>query len=256
MQSINWYGLRALFSKEVHRFMKVYNQTLFAPMVNALLFLAIFNLALSDRVDTIQGVPFSHFMVPGLIMMTMIQNAFANSSSSLIMGKVLGSIIDLLMPPLNAVEITIAMVGAGIMRGLATGLLVALGISLFVPFGIHNIWLLVCYAVLACMAMALLGMMGGILADSFDQMSAITSYVITPLSFLSGTFYSIQQLPDFWQQVNLANPFFYMVDGFRYSLTGYHDGDLTFGLSYLIFANIILLIIVYQMIERGYRIKT
>lgn len=251
---IHYLGLWTLYRKEVWRFMKVYNQTLIAPVVNVLLLLAIFSLAMQDRV-AIGGMPFVQFMVPGLIMMAIVQNAFANTSSSLIMGKVLGSIIDLLLPPLSAAEITVAMVSAAITRAVMVGLLVGVSVAFFVPTGMHDVLWGIAIVLLASMMLALLGMLGGILADSFDQMSAITSYVVTPLSFLSGTFYSVKQLPTFWQHVNDFNPFFYMIDGFRYSMTGYHDASLTLGIWVLLLANLGLVVAVYHMMARGYRIK-
>lgn len=255
-RSINWIGLQTLYIKEVRRFLKVYNQTLLAPMVTAMLFLAVFSLALGDRVKDVGGVPFSQFMAAGLIMMTVVQNAFANTSSSLTMGKVLGVIIDVLMPPLSAGEITFAYVMGGITRGIMSGAMVALAVSFFVPLEIYDLGLFIFYLFFASAMLALLGVLGGIFADSFDQMSAITSYIITPLAFLSGTFYSVKNLPEFWQQVNIFNPFFYMIDGFRYSMTGYSDGNITTGIVVLLSTDIILYIIAQRLIHKGFRLKT
>ena len=256
IMNFNVLGFLTLYRKEVMRFLKVYNQTLFAPMVNSLLFLSVFSLALGDRIVEVSGVPFEKFMVCGLIMMTVIQNAFANTSSTITFGKVLGSIIDVLIPPLSPFEITLAMTLGGITRGIMSGLAVAVAISFFVEMGMYDFWVMCFYLIFAAMMLALLGMIAGIYSDSFDQMSAVTSYVITPLSFLSGTFYSIKRLPEFWQEVNYYNPFFYMVDGFRYSLTGHSDADITTGMIYLICFNIVLFTIVYTMLKKGYRIKS
>ncbi len=256
MQSVNWLGLQTLYKREVMRFLKVYNQTLLAPMVNALLFLAIFSLALGERVKFVGDISFQEFMIPGLIMMTIVQNAFANTSSSFIMGKVLGTMIDYLLPPISAGEMTLAMVLGGITRGIMTGLCVAIAVSIFSTPTMHNFALAVFYVVFASSLLALIGILSGIFANSFDQMSAITSYIITPLSFLSGTFYSVKHLPEFWQTINLANPFFYMIDGFRYSMTGQSDADITTGMSILIISNIILYAIVLRLLKSGYRIKT
>lgn len=255
MEPINWLGCYTLYKKEVRRFIKVYNQTLLAPVVTSLLFLAVFNLALGDHVSHIGHVPFNMFMASGLIMMAMVQNAFANSSSSFIMGKVLGNIIDILMPPLSAGEIVTAMVFAAITRGVLVGLLVAASILIFIPLSMASPLLVLFYTITACMLLALLGLFGGIFSESFDQMAAITSYIITPLSFLSGTFYSVKDLPTFWYIASTINPFFYMIDGFRYAMTGYHDGPLLPGAIILVCTNIILWVIVYQFIKRGYRIK-
>jgi len=253
---MNYLGFKTLYKKEVRRFLKVYNQTIIAPMVNSLLFLAIFSLALGDRVKDVSGIPFQQFMVPGLIMMTIVQNAFANTSSSFIMGKVLGTIIDYLIPPISAGEMTLAMVLGGITRGICAGLSVAVAASFFVEISIHNFWLLIFYAIFASALLATLGLLAGIFAETFDQMAAITSYIITPLAFLSGTFYSINNLPQFWQYVSHANPFFYMIDGFRYSMTGHHDGNLATGMSVIIIANILLFAITYKLVKAGYRIKS
>lgn len=255
-KNTNWAGLWTLYKKEVGRFLKVYNQTLIAPMVNAMLFLAIFMLAFGGDVKEIQGVPFGQFMGAGLIMMTMIQQAFANTSSSLIMGKVLGTVIDYLMPPISAGEMLFAMVMAGITRGLAVGVMVWISVWVFSPIYIMHFGVIIFYSISACLLLSLLGMIGGIIADSFDQMAAITSYVITPLAFLSGTFYSVNNLPVFWYYVTHANPFFYMIDGFRYGMTGYTDGSMAFGAAFITVSNIVLWIVAYSTLKRGCKIKT
>ncbi len=254
--SINWLGFKTLYIKEVRRFLKVYNQTLVAPAVTAMLFLSVFTLAVGNHRAEIAGIPFIQFMVPGLIMMTMVQNAFANTSSSLTMGKVLGIIIDVLLPPLSAGEVTMAMMLGGITRGIFCGVVVALATLFFVPLGLHDFGLMVFYVVMANMMLSLLGVMTGILSDTFDQSAAITSYIITPLSFLSGTFYSVKQLPEFWQLLNHFNPFFYMIDGFRYSITGHHDGNLLAGMVTLSVVNLVLLFACYRMFATGFRLKT
>lgn len=254
-ESINWIGLQTLYLKEVRRFMKVYNQTLFAPMITALLFLAVFSLAIGNRVSDVGDVPFLHFMAAGLIMMSVVQNAFANSSSSLIMGKIMGTLIDYLMPPLSATEMMVGMVGAAITRGIMVGCLVGIAIWCFTPFGIAHPAYALLYILLASTLLALLGIFGGIFAETFDQMSAVTSYIITPLAFLSGTFYSVHNLPTFWYEVSQYNPFFYMIDGFRYGLTGYSDSSVHIGITYLIISTLILWTIVHVMLSKGYRIK-
>lgn len=256
INSVNWIGLKTLYIKEVGRFLKVYNQTLVAPMVTALLFLAVFHLALGDRVREIQGVPFQLFMASGLIIMTIVQNAFANTSSTLIMGKVIGSIIDYLMPPISAGEMTVALVGGGLTRGVLCGVTVAAAIALFIPIHIHDWGVLIFYVVFSSTLLALCGILAGIFADSFDQMHAITSYIVTPLAFLSGTFYSVKSLPEFWQQVNMFNPLFYMIDGFRYSMTAHADASIETGMTILIVSNIALFILSYRLIASGYRLKT
>ncbi len=259
---MNYLGMQTLYLKEVNRFFNVYNQTLIAPMINSILLLSIFTLIFKDRVEFIEGVPFKQFIIPGLIMMTVIQNAFANTSSTITFGKVLGIIIDMLIPPLSALEITIAVGLGGATRGLASGAVVAVAIlilGLFVPgfaIHIHDLWLVIFYACAASMLLSLVGMIAGIYSNTFDQMSALTSYIIMPLSFLSGTFYSLKNLPEFWQGVNHFNPFFYIIDGFRYALTGHNDFSIATGMGVLLGLNVVFFGIVYVMLKTGYRIKS
>lgn len=256
MNSVNWLGGWTLYKKEVYRFLKVYNQTLFAPMVTSLLFLAIFSLAVGKHVEHVGDVPFSHFMAAGLIMMSVLQNAFANSSSSFIMGKVLGTLVDYLMPPISALEMVTAMVLAAVTRGVLIGVLVGVAVYIFVPFEIQHPFYALFYLVASSALLALLGLLSGVLAESFDQMAAMTSYIITPLSFLSGTFYSVQHLPPFWHHVSQFNPFFYMIDGFRYSITDHADMPIAIGMSVVLGSIAVLGIVVYRLIDKGYRIKS
>jgi ABC-2 type transport system permease protein len=251
----NWIGIKTLYQKEVMRFLKVYNQTLLAPIVNALLLLAIFSLAIGNRISSVEGIPFHSFMASGLIIMTVVQQSFANTSSTFIMGKVLGTIIDYLMPPITAGELVSCLVMAGLTRGLIVGFLVFSAVFLFVDVTIYNIGYMLLYIMMASVFLALLGILAGVFAESFDQMSAITSYVITPLAFLSGTFYSVKQLPELWYNITQFNPFFYMIDGFRYGMTGYSDGSISFGIIYLLTSIVILWITVHILIARGYRLK-
>lgn len=221
-----------------------------------MLFLAIFSVALKDRVVVADGLGFVEFIIPGLIAMAMLQNAFANPSSMMVMGKVQGFIIDYLMPPLSAGEVVLAQVAASVTRSTLIGLLVAVATIYFTPFAPHDIGLLIFYSIAASIVMAALGMIAGIFSDSFDQVSAYGTYMITPLTFLSGTFYSIKRLPEFWQELNFYNPIFYMVDGFRYSLTGYHDGSLQIGTALIASLAIILYGVAWTLFARGVRIKS
>ena len=254
--TVNWPGLWTLYKKEIGRFLKFYNQTLIAPMVNAMLFLAIFMLAFGRNNVQIQGVSFGEFMGAGLIMMTMIQQSFANTSSSLIMGKVLGTVVDYLIPPISAGEMLFAMVMAGVTRGIMVGFMVWISVWAFTPIYVHHFGIVLFYSISACLLLSLLGMISGIIADSFDQMAAITSYIITPLSFLAGTFYSVHRLPEIWFIITHFNPFFYMIDGLRYGLTGYSDGNMELGAIAITIGNIILWIVAYTILKRGYKIKT
>lgn len=255
MSGFNGLGLWTLYRREVWRFSKVWNQTIIAPVITTLLYLAIFTLALGHFRQNIGAIPFNEFIAPGLVMMAVVQNAFANSSSSLMLSKIQGVIIDILMPPLSAMEITLAYMLGGITRGLCVGLCVYLGMSLFVPLDPVHPWLALLYIVLASMLLALLGVACGMWAQTFDQMAAITNYIVIPLSFLSGTFYPIKRLPEFWQQLSHLDPFFYMIDGFRYAITGYADSSPTLGITVLLTANVVVFLFSLRLIHSGYRLK-
>ncbi len=255
MGRFNGRGLWTLYTKEVRRFLNVFTQTLIAPVVTTLLFLAIFSLALGGGNRQLGGVSFTNFLVPGLIMMAMVQNAFANTSSTLVISKIQGNIVDLLMPPLSAIEVTLGMVGGGVTRGLLVGLCVTAGMWVFVPISIHAPVFVVFHAVMATLMLALLGMVGGIWAEKFDHIAAVTNFVITPFSFLSGTFYSIDRLPGQWQLVAQFNPFFYMIDGFRYGFIGHADGSLAIGVVVMLAMNVALFWLTYRMLATGYRLK-
>jgi ABC-2 type transport system permease protein len=247
--SINWFGAFTLLKKEVWRFLKVYHQTLLSPVVNIILFLAVFSLSVGEKISEIEGVPFSIFMAAGLIMMAAMQNSFANSSSSFVMGKVMGHIVDYLIPPLGAFELLFAFTIGAVLRGICVGIVAFLAILIFVPLDFYSLWHAVFYLIFACMFLGLLGVFCGVVSDTFDQMSAMTSYVITPLTFLSGTFYSTNSLPQFWRGVSHFNPFFYMIDGFRYGLTGHNDGNLFLGAIYILTINLILGSIIFFLIK-------
>lgn len=252
----NSYGTYTLYIKEVRRFLKVYHQTIIAPVVSAMIFLAIFDMALGSVRHDINGIPFVEFMAYGLVIMTIIQNAFSNSSSSLVMGKVIGYIIDILMPPLSSKNIIIAYTLGAATRGVMVGILLIFMMMPFVSFSVHHPILLVFFTISSCFLMGLAGILTGVASNSFDQNASITSYIITPLSFLSGTFYSADRLPTMLQIINLVNPFFYMIDGFRYSITGYADSHITFGIIYLTALNIIMFVILDRLIAKGWRLKS
>ncbi len=253
--AVNWRGLWTLYLKEVRRFLNVYTQTLLAPMVTSLLFLAIFTLALGRAVQQAGGVGYAEFLAPGLIMMAMMQNAFANTSSSIVIAKVQGNIVDLLMPPLSPSELTLGIVGGGVTRGLLVAVVVALAMWVFVPVGLHSPLAVLYFALNASMMLALLGMIGGIWAEKFDHIAAVTNFVVTPLSFLSGTFYSIERLPESWHVIAFLNPFFYMIDGFRYGFIGHADAPLAVGALVVLGVNAALWLLTYRMIATGYRLK-
>jgi len=253
--TINWVGLWTLYAKEVRRFIAVGTQTVLAPMVTTLLFLAIFVLALGHRVDQVGGQSYMQFLAPGLIMMAMTQNAFANTSSSLLIAKVQGNIVDLLMPPLSPVEQTIGVAAGGLTRGLIVGIATGLGMWLFTPLQIAHPLLALFFAVMACLLLSLIGMLAGIWAVKFDHMAAVTNFVITPLSFLSGTFYSTERLAPVWKTVAHLDPFFYMIDGFRYAFIDHADGSVMTGAILLLGANFCLIWLVHRCFARGYKLK-
>jgi ABC-2 type transport system permease protein len=253
--AINWLGLWTLYVKEVRRFAKVATQTVIAPVVTTLLFLAIFALALGGATREVGGVPFAQFLAPGLVMMAMVQNAFANTSSSLLISKIQGNIVDVVMPPLSAGELTLAFAAGGVTRGLAVGLAVALAMAVFVPMEVQHPFLVLFHAFAASLMLSLVGLLAGIWAEKFDQMAAITNFVITPFAFLSGTFYSVERLPEFWRVAAHFDPFFYMIDGFRYGFIGHADASLALGAAVLIAADILLWALVYAWFRRGYKLK-
>ncbi len=252
----NTLGLWTLILREVRRFTNVWTQTLAAPIATALLFMAVFTLALGGQRGEVMGVPFATFLAPGILMMTVIQNAFANTSSSLVISKVQGNIVDTLMPPLSPAEIVIGYVAGGVARGLFVAF--GVGLVLFPMLGIlpaHPLWLLV--FVLAGSAMlSLAGLLAGIVAVKFDQMAAITNFVVTPLSFLSGTFYSVENLPETFSRLLHLNPVFYLIDGARYGTLGVSDSNPWLGLLFVLAVDAALAALAYRWMKRGYRLKS
>lgn len=253
--AVNWIGLATLIRKEVHRFLKVWIQTVAAPVVTTLLFYAVFALALGGVVRKVGDVPFLLFLAPGLIMMAIAQNAFANSSSSVLVAKVQGNIVDVLMPPISALELTSAYVIGGVVRGAMVGLVTALAIALFIPLHLHSIGFILFHGVAAASLLALLGLIGGIWADKFDHMAVVTNFIVTPLSFLSGTFYSIDSVPPAFRFIAHLNPFFYFIDGFRYGFIGQTDGTLVTGIVVMLGTNLVLGFVAWRMIAKGYKLK-
>jgi ABC-2 type transport system permease protein len=253
--AVNWLGLATLTAREIRRFLKVYTQTVAAPVVTTLLLLSVFALALGGTTREMGGRPFAEFLAPGLIIMAMVQNAFANTSSSLVIAKVQGNIVDSLMPPLSAAELTIGFAAGGVARGLVVGVVVALCLSPFVALGAHAPLLIVLHGVMASLLLSLIGVVGGIWSDKFDHIAAVTNFVVTPLAFLSGTFYTVDRLPEPWHLIALLNPFFYMIDGFRYGFIGHHDSNLALGVAMMLAANGALLWLCHRMFKTGYKLR-
>lgn len=248
-------GWQTLFYKEVLRFWKVGFQTVAAPVVTALLYLLIFGHVLQDRVQVFDGVAYTSFLLPGLIMMSVLQNAFANSSSSLIQSKVMGNLVFLLLTPLSHWAWFVAYVGSSVVRGLAVGLCVWLVTVWFVGFYmVYPLWILV-FAVLGAGLLGALGVIAGLWADKFDQMAAFQNFLILPATFLSGVFYSIHSLPPFWQFVSHLNPFFYMIDGFRYGFIGHGDVSPWLSLAVLGAAWVVVGGLALHLLKSGYKLR-
>ncbi len=239
----------------MQRFWKVSFQTLMAPMVTTLLFLAVFTLALGRAVETVKGVPFEVFLAPGLIVFAIIQNSFANTSSSMLILKIQGSIVDLLMPPLTAGELVLGFIAGSMTRGVIVGVLVGAVMWFTTDLQIVNPWLVLFYGISASMMLSLIGLITAIWADKYDNVASITNFVITPLSFLSGTFYSIERLPSLWHSVAQFNPFFYMIDGFRAGFIGISDAPIWTGIVLITSLNVVMWIICHQMFAYGYKLK-
>ncbi len=255
MEPVNWYGAYTLATREIKRFLRVYNQTLLTPAVSALMFLSLFTLAVGSRRHEVNGIKFIDFMGYGLIVMSIVQNSFANSSSSFIMSKIIGYISDILTPPLGSKEIILAFTMGSVLRGLMVGIIVAIALSPFVALTLYHPFLLIFYLLASCTLLGKLGILSGLIANSFDQHSAVTNYIIMPLSFLSGTFYSVKDLPPLLQHINILNPFFYMIDGFRYCITDKADGNIFIGMSFLFAGNIIVYFVLKKILDSGWRIK-
>ncbi len=257
---VNWLGLQTLLEKEIRRFLKVSFQTIFAPVISTLLFLLVFMQAMGGRAD-IDGVPYVEFLAPGLVMMAILTNAFANSSSSIIIGKVQGSIVDVLMPPLSASELTVAFVVGAAARGLLVGAVTAATSALFMmgsssPMQIANPLVIVFYASLASAMFGFLGIIGGVWADKFVQLAAVNNFVITPLTFLSGAFYAVRALPEPFLTFSHFNPVFYLIDGFRYGFTGVAEAPLAVGAGVSLGVTAMLGLWSFLLLRSGYKLKS
>ncbi len=251
---MSFIGSFTLFIKEVKRFLKVYQQTIVAPAFTSLLFLLVINVAIEDRTN--YKFNYIDFLAPGLIIMGMMQNSFANTSSSLLSSKVAGNIVDLLMPPFKVNEIIIVYCMAAIIRSILVGLLTFLIMMPFINFDFLNFYNLVIFSILGSMLLALIGLLAGIWAEKFDNMSAITNFVITPLTFLSGTFYSIDKLREPFYTISLYNPFYYIIDGFRNSFIFTETESMFNGIVYLTALNAIMYLVCYYLLKSGWKLKS
>ncbi len=257
IRSVNWGGLKTLYLKEVRRFFKVQLQTIWAPAITTLLFLVIFTVALGRSGRTVMGVPFADFLAPGLIVMGMLQSAFANSSFSLLVGKIQGTIVDYLMPPLSTGELIAGLVGASVTRAFLVGFAVWLAMLLWpgVDATPRHLLVLFWFGLLGSMMLAFLGLLTSIWAEKFDHAAAVTNFVVAPLSLLSGTFYSIESLAPAFQAVSHANPFFYIISGFRYGFVGVSDSPVHVGGALLLLINLLLGAVCYALLKKGWKLK-
>ena len=254
-QYINWIGFFSLYKKETLRFLNVFGQTIVGPVVTAILFLLVISLAIGEQRSNVLGVPFIQFLAPGLIAMQIIQQAFSHSSSSLLMGKVMGNIVDLIGAPLSPGEVTTSIIFASVTRGLIISIISIITFSLLVEIKINDYLILLIYLFLSSFLMGAAGVIAGLWADKFDNMATVTNFIIVPLSFLSGTFYSIDRLPNILKTLSSYNPFFYMIDGFRYAFIGRMDGSIKFGIIYLSALCITIWFLAYYLYKKGYKIK-
>ncbi len=254
---VNWQGLQTLYLKEVRRFFKVQLQTVWAPAITTLMFLAIFALALGRARTAVMGVPYSDFLGPGLIVMGMIQNSFANTSSSLLIGKIQGTIVDVLMPPLSPAELLVAWVGGAVTRAWLVGLAVYLAMLLApgVDVPINNLAVVLYFGTAGAVMLALLGILTGIWADKFDHAAAVTNFVVQPLTLLSGTFYAIDRVSPAMKLLSHVNPFFYIIDGFRFGFLGVADGLALQGAVIIGVIDVVLWAVAYRMLKTGWRLK-
>jgi ABC-2 type transport system permease protein len=257
IKNVNWIGLKTLYLKEVRRFMKVQLQTIWAPSITTLLFLVIFTVALGRDGVKVLGTPFADFIAPGLIVMGMMQNAFANSSFSLLVGKIQGTIVDYLMPPLSNAELLVAMVGGAVTRAFAVGFVIW-GVMLLWP-GVHVMpqhpLIVLWFGFLGSTMVALLGVLTSIWAEKFDHAAVVSNFVIGPLSLLSGTFYTIDRLAPVFQSISHANPFFFVISGFRYGFIGRSDSDPALASLVLVALNVALGLGTYFLLRSGWKLK-
>lgn len=256
---MNWLGLYTLFLREVRRFMKVYFQTVVAPVASTLLFMMVFTLGLGSFRPQINGIDFAAFIAPGLIMMSLLTNAFANASSSLITSKMQGNSVDYLMPPLGPLELTMAFIGGAAIRGLLVACAATFGIWLYAGLAAVSIthgWAILYFGFCAAIILGAAGLITGIWAEKFDHLAAINNFLITPLTFLSGTFYSIRVLYEPLQKISLVNPFFYLIDGFRYGFTGQNEASLLTGVAYTAILAFGMVVISYLVLRSGWRLKS
>ena len=253
---INWVGLRTLYLREVRRFWKVGAQTVAAPVVTTLLYMLVFVVALKGARPPLHGTPFAEFVAPGLIMMAILQNAFANASSSLIQAKIMGTATDFLTPPLSPLELTIGFTLGAATRGVAVGLVTALCVLPFAKLGVANVALIVWFGLIASLLMGMTGVLAGLWSEKFDHLSAVQNFVVMPMTFLSGTFYLIDSLPEPFASISRFNPFFYLIDGFRAGFIGHAEGNLLIGVVMSAVLTVLMGAACWLVFRSGWRLKS
>ena len=253
---INWIGFTNLYIKEVNRFLIVWAQTLFSPLISSLLFLSVLSLAIGNDRGEVLGFPFISFLAPGLIAMSIIQQAFSHSSSSLMIGKIQGNIVDTLYAPLSAAEVTLAIILASVTRSMIIAFISMIVFSILIEIHIYNVFYIIIFSFFGSFILGALGFCAGLWAEKFDHMATVTNFIIIPLSFLSGVFYSVDRLPYFFQLISKVNPFFYIIDGFRFGFLGASDGSVSYGLIFLIFLSFVFWLVSYYLYKIGYKIKS
>jgi ABC-2 type transport system permease protein len=254
--SINWEGFKSLWLKECNRFMAVWQQTLLSPLVSSLLFLSVLSLALGNNRGDVLGYSFISFLAPGLIAMSILTQSFSHSISSLMIGKIQGNIVDMLYAPLSAIEVSMAIILAAMTRSFLIAIISISVFSLIVEIPINNILYIFIFSFLGSFILGSLGFISGLYCEKFDHTATITNFIITPLSFLSGAFYSIDKLPEFFQTISHINPFFYMIDGFRYGFLGTSDGSIGIGMIYLSILSLAMGYMSFYLYKIGYKIKS
>ena len=253
---VNWIGLRTLYLREVRRFWKVGAQTVAGPVVTTLLYMMVFVVALQGTRPPLHGTPFAEFVAPGLIMMAMLNNAFANASSSLIQAKVMNTATDFLTPPLSPLELTLGFALGAATRGLVVGIVTAICILPFARLEAANLGLILWFGLTACLIMGMLGVFAGLWAQKFDQLAAVQNFVIMPMTFLSGTFYLVERLPEPFATISHFNPIFYLIDGFRAGFIGNAESNLMIGAVLSGVLTLVMAWACWAVFRSGWRLKT
>ena len=253
---VNWMGLKTLYLKEVKRFWKVKTQTVGAPLVTSLLYLLVFVVAMKGSRAGVDGVTYGEFIAPGLVMMAILNNAFANASSSLLQAKMMGTAPDFLTPPLSPLELTIGFAAGAATRGVVVGLATAIAVWPFVHYSLAHIWAALFFGVGASLLMGLVGLLAGLWSEKFDQLAAVTNFIVMPMTFLSGTFYLVDRLPEPFRSISHFNPFFYLIDGFRYGFIGKADGSILIGVLSTAGLSAALSIWAWTLFRTGWRLKS